>query len=105
VTTIAGTATSSGEFTYRAAASTPTTTPVLTPAPLSTAPVTCAAPSVKEMKLKAARQTIKAAHCALGKNIRKPGADNRNGKVVAQAARPGTRGPYEFVIRVTLGKR
>jgi IPT/TIG domain len=98
VTTIAGTATSSEGFTYRMPSPAPTPTPIASPAP------TCTVPSVKGMKLNAARGKVKGAHCALGKNIRNKGANNRNGKVVAQSLKPGTIGPLETVVRVTLGK-
>jgi IPT/TIG domain len=107
VTTIAGTANSSEQFTYQAPTTAVTPTPAATPVPppVAAAPVTCTVPSVEGMKLKVARETVKGAHCALGKNFRKKGANNRNGKVVAQTLKSGTVGPFETVVRVTLGKR
>jgi beta-lactam-binding protein with PASTA domain len=56
------------------------------------------------MKLRTARQRVKAAHCALGKNIRRRGANNRNGKVVAQTKEAGTTLAPGSVLRVTLGR-
>jgi hypothetical protein len=64
----------------------------------------CVAPDLKGMKLKAAREKVRAAHCALGKNIKKPGVNNRNGKVVRQTVKPGTDLAAESVLRVALGQ-
>jgi beta-lactam-binding protein with PASTA domain len=77
------------------------------PTTLAVAPsvaAVCIVPNLKGMKLRMARKTVKAAHCALGKNIRKKGANNRNGKVVGQTKKPGTSVAAESVVRVTLGK-
>lgn len=69
-----------------------------TPAP------TCTVPKLKGMKLKAAREAVRGARCALGPNFGKKGASNRDGEVVAQSLKPGTVGPDESIVRVTLGK-
>jgi hypothetical protein len=98
VTTLAGSATATQRFTYAAASAAPAAP---TP-PVATQPPTCTVPSVTGLKLKEARERVKAAHCALGKNIRKPGANNRNGKVVAQTLKAGIVAPLETVVRVTL---
>lgn len=99
VTTVAGNATSSQKFTYTAPVDTaPAVTSTKTSAP------SCTVPSVKGLKLRVARERVKAAHCALGENIRKKGANNRDGKVVGQTLKAGTTGPFETVVRVTLGK-
>jgi PASTA domain len=85
----------------------PTPTPTPVPTTLAAAPVVkagCIAPMLEGMKLRTARETVKAAHCALGKNIRRNGANNRNGKVVGQSKKPGTTLAAESVVRVTLGK-
>ena len=81
----------------------PIVTPTPAPAPVAPAP-TCMVPKLAGKKLKEAREAVLAAHCALGKNIRKNGANNRNGKIVAQTLKPGTVGPVETVVRVTLGR-
>jgi hypothetical protein len=81
---------------------TPSSTP--TPAAVPVAAANCISPRLEGMKLKTARETVKAAHCALGKNIRRKGADNRNGKVVGQTKKPGTPLATESVVRVTLGR-
>jgi hypothetical protein len=73
-------------------------------APTPTPAAHCVAPKLKGMKLRAARETVKAAHCALGKNIRRKGANNRNGKVVGQTEKPGTTLAPESVVRITLGR-
>jgi beta-lactam-binding protein with PASTA domain len=73
-------------------------------APMPAADVHCVAPGLKGMKLKAARETVRAAHCALGKDIKKPGANNRHGKVVRQTVKPGTNLATESVVRVALGQ-
>jgi hypothetical protein len=81
-------------------------TPTPVPTSLAAAPVVeadCIAPRLEGMKLRTARETVKAAHCALGKNIRKKGANNRNGKVVGQTKKPGTTLATGSVVRVTLG--
>lgn len=89
----------------------PTPTPVSTPTPVPTtlaatpaAEADCIAPRLTGMKLRTARETVKAAHCALGRNIRRKGANNRNGKVVKQTREPGTALPAESVMRITLGR-
>jgi len=94
----------------------PTSTPASTSMPVPTAPApaplaaiqvvetNCIPPRLAGMKLRAARETVKAAHCALGKNIRRKGANNRNGKVVAQTKKPGTILAPGSVLRVTLGR-
>jgi hypothetical protein len=85
----------------------PTPTPTSVPTTRAAAPVVeahCIAPRLDGMKLRTARETVRAAHCALGKNIRKKGANNRNGKVVGQTKKPGTTLAAESVVRVTLGK-
>lgn len=85
---------------------TPAPTPAPVPTTLAAAPVVeadCIAPRLEGMKLRTARETVKAAHCALGKNIRKKGANNRNGKVVGQTKKPGTTLAAGSVVRVTLG--
>lgn len=93
-------------------APTPTPTPASTPKPVPTSPAAapvfaadCIAPRLEGMRLRTAREAVKAAHCALGKNIRRRGANNRNGKVVEQTRKPGTTLAAESVVRVTLGIR
>jgi len=88
---------------------TPPTPPTPTPVPttLAAAPVAeakCIVPRLGGMKLRTARETVKAANCALGKNTRRKGANNRNGKVVGQTKKPGTTLAAGSVVRVTLGR-
>jgi hypothetical protein len=99
VTTVAGSAKSTQDFAYE------TPVPVVQKSPAPIVPVaSCLVPRLRGKRLKAAREVVRAAHCALGKNIREKGANNRNGKVVAQSQKPGTVGPVETVVRVTLGR-
>ncbi len=83
----------------------PASTPAPVPTTLPVAPAVCIVPSVVGMKLRTARETVKAARCALGKNLRRKGATNRNGKVVGQTEKRGTALAPESVVRVTLGRR
>jgi hypothetical protein len=91
----------------------PSSTPASasTPAPVPTALAAtpavetgCITPRLEGMKLRKAREMVKAAHCALGKNIRRKGSNNRNGKVVGQTKKPGTTLPAESIVRITLGR-
>jgi IPT/TIG domain/PASTA domain len=90
VTTIAGTATASQQFTYVA--------PAPAPAP------TCTVPKLKGKSLKASKKKIKGADCKVGKVTKKKGAKAKTGKVVGQGKKPGTVLPAGTVIKVTLGK-
>jgi hypothetical protein len=90
VTTIAGTATSSQQFTYVA--------PTPAPAP------TCTVPKLKGKSLKASKKKIKGADCKVGKVTKKKGAKTKTGKVVGQNKKTGTVLPAGTVIKVTLGK-
>jgi IPT/TIG domain/PASTA domain len=92
VTTLAGTATSSQQFTYQ--------TP---PAPIVPAP-TCTVPRLKGRSLKASKKRIKAADCKIGKVTKKKGAKVATGKVVGQSRKPGTVLAAGTVVNVTLGK-
>jgi hypothetical protein len=79
VTTIAGTATLTQQFTYaRPALPTP-------PAPAST----CTVPKLKGKKLKAAKNALTKAHCKIGKTTEKNDANAKSAKVVEQKPRPG----------------
>jgi hypothetical protein len=82
----------------------PTTPAAAPPAAIQVVEAHCIPPRLDGMKLRTARQTVKAAHCALGKNIRRKGANNRNGKVVAQTKEAGTTLAPGSVLRVTLGR-
>jgi IPT/TIG domain len=76
VTTVAGTATSSQQFTYQAPP---------TPPP----PPTCTVPRLKGKTLKASKKKIKGADCKVGKVTKKKGAKAKTGKVVGQNKKPG----------------
>ncbi|MDX6624755.1 MAG: hypothetical protein QOE75_2687 [Solirubrobacterales bacterium] len=82
----------------------PPATPAAPPAAIQVVKTHCIPPRLDGMKLRTARQRVKAAHCALGKNIRRRGANNRNGKVVAQTKEAGTTLAPGSVLRVTLGR-
>jgi hypothetical protein len=93
VTTIAGTATSSQQFTYQ--------DPVTPPPTLVR---TCTVPKLKGKTLKASKRKIRGADCKVGKVTKKKGAKASTGKVVAQNKKPGTVLPAGTVVKVTLGK-
>jgi IPT/TIG domain/PASTA domain len=92
VTTIAGTTTSSQQFTYQ--------TP---PAPIVPAP-TCTVPKLRGKSLKASKTKIKGADCKVGKVMKKKGTKAATGKVVGQSKKPGTVLAAGAVVKVTLGK-
>jgi hypothetical protein len=92
VTTVAGTATSSQQFTYQA------------PPPPPPPPPTCTVPKLKGKTLKASKKKIKGADCKVGKVTKKKGAKAKSGKVVGQSKKPGTVLPAGTVVKVTLGK-
>jgi len=84
VTTIAGTATSPQNFTYAAPAA------------------TCTVPKLKGKTLKAAKKRIRAAHCRVGKVIKKAGATAKHGTVVKQAPKASAVVPAATKVKVTL---
>ena len=83
VTTIAGTATSSQQFTYQD----PVTSPSI---PISASVKTCTVPKLKGKTLKVSKRKIKGADCKVGKVTKRKGAKASTGKVVAQNKKPGT---------------
>jgi hypothetical protein len=89
VTTIAGTATSSQQFTYQAP-------PAPAPAP------TCTVPKLKGRSLKASKKKIKAADCKVGKVTKKKGAKGATGKVVKQSPKPDKVLPACSKVKVRL---
>jgi hypothetical protein len=113
VTTIAGTATSGGQFAYPAPATSgpeqssgpgASPGPAPAPAPLPTRPPTCTVPKLEGRTLAAATAKLKGADCRLGKVTKPKGAKAKGGKVVGQGARPGTVLAAGAVVKVTLGK-
>jgi hypothetical protein len=105
VTTIAGMATSSQQFTYQApTASNPTAMPEATPAPISASVKTCTVPKLAGKTLKDSRATIRDADCKVGRVKKRKGTRATTGKVVGQSKRPGTVLPAGTVIKLTLGK-
>jgi hypothetical protein len=97
VTTIAGTATSSQQFTYQDPVTPPSTQP---PTPVKN----CTVPKLKGKTLKASKTKIKAADCKVGKVTKRKGAKATTGKVVGQSKKPGTVLPAGTVVKVTLGR-
>lgn len=96
VTTVAGTATSTQQFSYQA----PAVTPPLPPPPAPT----CTVPKLKGKSLKASKKKIRGADCKVGKLTKKKGAKASTGKVVGQSKKPGSVLPAGTVVKVTLGK-
>jgi hypothetical protein len=97
VTTVAGTATSSQQFTYLASA-TPTPNPTLATSK------TCTVPKLTGKSLKASKKKIKGADCKVGEVTKKKRAKAATGKVVGQSKKPGTVLPAGTIVKVTLGK-
>lgn len=95
VTTPAGTAT--GSFDYTA----PVSSPVPPPVPISEAK--CQVPRLRGRKLKASKKKVRAAGCKLGKVTRRRGAIAPTGKVVKQRPKPGALVPAGTRVKVTLG--
>jgi hypothetical protein len=100
ITTLAGTATSSQQFTYQAST---TANPTQSPAPVVPAS-TCTVPNLKGKTLKASKTKIRGAHCKVGKVTKRKGVRIGTGKVVGQNRKPGTVLPAGSVVKVTLGK-
>jgi IPT/TIG domain/PASTA domain len=92
VTTVAGTATSSQQFTLQS------------PTPTPTPPPTCTVPELKGKSLRSSKRRIKGADCKVGKVAKRKGVKGRSGKVVGQSKKPGTVLPAGTVVKVTLGK-
>jgi hypothetical protein len=65
-------------------------------------PPTCTVPALKGKKLKAAKQRIRGAECGVGKLKKRDGANGKNGKVVGQSPKPGTKVPTGTKVAVTL---
>jgi hypothetical protein len=104
VTTIAGKATSGGQFSYPAPSTPgPAPTPIPTMLPPSP-PRTCTVPNLRGKTLGAAKRMIKGADCKVGKVTKKNGATAKSGKVVGQTVKPGTVRPAGAVVKVTLAK-
>jgi IPT/TIG domain len=96
VTTIAGTATSGGQFTYPAPATSgpeqssgpgvsPGSGPAPAPAALPTRPATCTVPKLQGQTLAAAKAKLKGADCRLGKVTKPKGAKAKGAKSSARA--------------------
>lgn len=81
VTTPAGSARSNGQFTY-----------LTGPAPMSPVPASvCTVPKLKGEKLKAAKRTLRAADCKIGRVVKKPsGPTAKASRVTWQKPRAGT---------------
>ncbi len=95
VTTPAGTAT--GSFDYTAPA------PLPAPPRVSTAAAKCQVPRLRGRKLKASKKKLRAADCKLGKVTRHRGATARTGRVVKQRPKPGALVPAGTKVKVTMG--
>jgi hypothetical protein len=101
VTTPAGTATGSFDYTAPAAAAASGSGP----APVSNAAGgTCTVPRLRGRKLKASKKRIRAADCKVGALTKGRGATARGGEVVKQAPKPGTVVPAGTKVKVTLGR-
>jgi hypothetical protein len=72
------------------------------PGPLPSQP-TCRVPDVKGKKLGVAKKKLDRADCKLGAVTKKAGITVRNGKVVKQSPKAGTRRAAGTKIKVTLG--
>jgi PASTA domain len=96
VTTAAGTAT--GSFDY--------TAPVSPPGPLvsTRSAAKCVVPGLRGRKLKASKKKVRAAGCKLGRLTRRRGATARTGRVVKQRPKPGALVPAGAKVKVTLGQ-
>lgn len=81
VTTSAGSARSSGQFTY-----------LTGPAPVSPAAASvCSVPKLRGRQLEAARRVLRAADCKVGRVVRKPaGATPKDDRIKWQQPGPGT---------------
>jgi len=105
ITTLAGTATSTQDFTYETATaptgpsqpsspsseSTTSTSPSTSgPSPTSAARSRCVVPKLKGRKPKAAKKAVRAADCKVGHVGKKKGVRARMGKVVGQRPKPGS---------------
>jgi hypothetical protein len=105
VTTAAGVASASFDYTAPPSPSTvggqqaPTSTPALTPRP------TCQVPKLRDRSLKASKKRVHAADCKLGKVTKRRGATARTGRVVRQTPRPGASVPAGTRVKVTLGPK
>jgi hypothetical protein len=105
LTTIAGTTTSTQQFTYQdpvtstpGQSSPPASSPISAPAKL------CTVPKLKGKSLKVSKSKIKGADCQVGGVTKKKGAKAATGKVVGQSKKPGTVLAAGTVVNVTLGK-
>jgi hypothetical protein len=102
VTTLAGTAISSQQFTYEAP-TTPGPAPTPTPAPISAPAKTCTVPKLKGKSLKVARRAIIRADCNVGRVNKKKDLKAAGAKVVGQSSKPGSVLPARTAVNVTLG--
>ncbi len=89
VTTLAGSASASQQFTYSA--------PAGPPAP------TCTVPKLKGTKLAAAKKKIKAASCKVGKVTKEKSPKAKKGKVVGQGTKAGKVVPVGTAVKLTVG--
>jgi beta-lactam-binding protein with PASTA domain len=90
VTTLAGTANASQQFTYVA----PTPPPP---------PITCKVPKVVKKTLKAAKKAIRKAHCKVGLVSTKQGVKAATGKVVRQSPKAGKVIAAHSAVSLKLG--
>ena len=65
--------------------------------------VFCVVPRVQGKRLPAARRSIRAAHCALGR-MRHAGSARPLGRVIAQSPRPGLRRPAGTKVNLVVSK-
>jgi hypothetical protein len=103
VTTLAGTATSTGKFSYASPSSPPPTTPIATVAPPKSPAPSCKVPALKGKKLKGAKAALRKAHCKLGKVTKAKGATAKAAKVVGQGKKAGAKLAAGTKVAVKLG--
>ncbi len=97
------TAPSTGTGTATGTASSPSPTTSSLPTPTTKPAPRCLVPKLTGKSPKAARATLKAADCKLGKVTKRPGAEPKSAKVTKQSPKPGTALPTRAAVKVTLG--